>query len=211
MRLFLLTAGHCAAKTDGEVWRNKYDRDYEFPFASAGKSEVGRIARSAIQWFDPVGHVRTDGAAIRIKQGGVVPQAKWGWDGHALPTKPEGKARKRNVVCYSGAVSKNVACGKIVARSLHHRGTDGELPFGVAGYWVKFPKDKRPVDGDSGGPVWSLRTGASIGLISVGRPLGSYEETLVAPLLHPPNMPANRVPGILHHQGMEPLQLKLGG
>ena len=28
------------------------------------------------------------------------------------------------------------------------------------------------------------RTGASIGLVSAGRPEGSFEETLVAPLLH---------------------------
>jgi hypothetical protein len=35
-------------------------------------------------------------------------------------------------------------------------------------------------------------------------------ETLVAPLLHPPNMNANYVPGILQHQGIRPMQLKLG-
>lgn len=138
-----------------------------------------------------------------------MPQAIWGWGGRALPTKPAGKARKGNVVCYSGAISKNVSCGKIVARSLnwHLEGTSIYL----GGYWVRFPEGGRPVKGDSGSPVWNPRTGASIGLVSAGRPNGSFEETLVAPLLHPPNMPANRVPGILHHQGMEPLRLKLGG
>jgi hypothetical protein len=130
--------------------------------------------------------VRTDGAAIRIKQGGIVPLAKWGWEGHALLTERPGRARKGNAFCYSGAISKNVSCGKIVARSLNHRGTDGEAPFGLAGYWVRFPEDKRPVKGDSGSPVWNKRTGASIGLVSFGRPPGSFEETLVAPLLHPP-------------------------
>lgn len=210
VRLFLLTAGHCAAKTNGEVWRNTYDGDHEFPFAEAGKTEVGRIRRSAIQWVES-GGVRTDGAAIRITQGAIVPQAIWGWGGNALPTKPPRKARKRNVVCYSGAISKQVACGKIVARSINHRGIGGGAPFGLAGYWVRFPEGKCPVKGDSGSPVWNLRTGASIGLISAGRPDGSFEETLVAPLLHPPNMPANRVPGILHHHAMAPLRLKLGG
>lgn len=58
--------------------------------------------------------------------------------------------------------------------------------------------------------MWNLRTGASIGLISAERSEDPVE-TLVAPLLHPPNMPANRVPGILHHEGMRPLSLKLGG
>jgi len=58
--------------------------------------------------------------------------------------------------------------------------------------------------------VWNLRTGVSIGLISAERSEDPVE-SLVAPLLHPPNMPANRVPGILHHAGMRPLSLKLGG
>jgi hypothetical protein len=108
-----------------------------------------------------------------------------------------------------GMASLTVARGRIVARSLnwHVEGTSTYL----AGYWVRFPEDKRPIPGDSGSPVWNKRTGASIGLVSFGRPLGSFEETLVVPLLHPPNMPANRVPGILHHHGMAPLQLKLGG
>lgn len=99
----------------------------------------------------------------------------------------------------------------IVARSLNHRGTDGEASFGVAGYWVRFPEGKRPEEGDSGSPVWNKRTGASIGLVSAGRPPGTFEETLAAPLLHPPHMPPKRVSGILHHHGMDPLQLKLGG
>jgi YD repeat-containing protein len=213
VRLFLLTAGHCAVKLEQEVWRGPWERapwNDEIEYPKLEESEVGRVARSAFQWVEP-GGVRTDGTAIRIKQGGIVPLAIWGWDGHALLTEPAGRARKGNVVCYSGALSKNVSCGKIVARSLNHRGSNGEAPFGVAGYWVRFPEDRRPVEGDSGSPVWNRRTGASIGLVSAGRPIGSFEETLVAPLLHPPNMPANRVPGILHHHGMEPLRLKLGG
>lgn len=213
-RWFLLTAGHCAVKLDEEVWRGPWERapyDEEIEYPKLEESEVGRVARSAFQWVDQPGGVRTDGTAIRIKQGGIVPLAKWGWEGHALPTEPPGRARKGNVLCYSGALSKNVACGKIVARSLNHRVTGANTDFGLAGYWVRFPEDRRPVKGDSGSPVWNKRTGVSIGLVSFGRPLGSFEETLVVPLLHPPNMPANRVPGILHHHGMAPLQLKLGG
>jgi tripartite motif-containing protein 71 len=210
-RLFLLTAGHCAVHLGEEVWRGPWERapyNEEIEYPKLEESEVGTVARSAFQWFEP-GNVRTDGTAIRIKQGGIVPLAKWGWEGHALPTEPPGRARKGNVLCYSGAISKNVSCGKIVARSLnwHVEGTSTHL----AGYWVRFPEGKRPVKGDSGSPVWNKRTGASIGLVSAGRPEGSFEETLVAPLLHPPNMPANRVPGILHHQGMAPLHLKVGG
>lgn len=206
-RLFVLTAGHCAVKLDQEVWRNKYDGDFEFPYEDAGKSEVGRVTRSAFQWVEP-GDVRTDGTAIRITEGGIVPQSIFGWGGNGLPTKPAAKARKGNTVCYSGAISKQIACGEIVARSFDWQ-PDG-APFGLAGYWVRFPADKRPDHGDSGSPVWNLRTGASIGLISAERSEDPVE-TLVAPLLHPPNMAANRIPGILHHAGMQPLSLKLGG
>ena len=206
LRLFLLTAGHCYNKIDTEVWRAPQDESQDFD--DAGKSEVGRLARNALEYAE-LSNVRTDGAAIRIKQGGIVPLAIWGWDGHALPTEPAGRARKGNTVCYSGAISKTVACGQIVARSLDWADTDE--PYDLAGYWVRFPEDKRPQQGDSGSPVWNLHTDASIGLVSAGRPPDSLTETLVAPLLHPPNMPSNRVPGILHHMGMEPLQLKLGG
>lgn len=206
VRLFLLTAGHCYWEIDQEVWRAPQDESQGF--ADAGKSEVGRLKRNALHYAE-IGGVRTDGAAIRIKQGGIVPRAIWGWEGNALPTKPARKARKRNVVCYSGAVSKNVACGKIVARSTRWTGIGGGIALG--GYWVRFPEDDRPVEGDSGSPVWSRRTGGSIGLVSAGRPPGTFEETLVAPLLHPPNMESWQVPGILHHLGMEPLRLKLGG
>ncbi len=205
-RWFLLTAGHCYTKIDTEVWRAPQDESQEFD--DAGKSEVGRLARNALQYAE-ASNVRTDGAAIRIKQGGIVPLAKWGWGGHALPTEPPGRARKGNTVCYSGAISKTVACGRIVARSLDWADTDE--PYDLAGYWVRFREDKRPKHGDSGSPVWNRYTGASIGLVSAGRPHDTLTETLVAPLLHPPNMPSNRVPGILHHMGMEPLQLKLGG
>lgn len=137
-----------------------------------------------------------------------MPQGVWGWGGHEVPAEPAGRARKGDSVCYSGAISKTTACGQIVARSLNWH-PDG-APFGLAGYWVRFPEDKRPQHGDSGSPVWNRRTGASLGLVSASRP-DDLSETMVAPLLHPPNMPANRVPGILHQQNLQPLQLKLGG
>lgn len=205
VRMFLLTAGHCYNKIDDEVWRAEYDESEGY--ADAGKTEVGRVKRNAYDYVE-AGGVRTDGQALRVKDASIVPKAIWGWDGNALPTEPASKARKGNVVCYSGARSMNVSCGPIVARSL--RWTDPETGEKLAGYWVRF-KGQRPIEGDSGGPVWNLRTGASIGLISAGRPENSLEETLVAPLLHPPNMPANRVPGILHHYAMTPIQLLLGG
>jgi hypothetical protein len=138
-----------------------------------------------------------------------VPTAIWGWDGQALPTEPPARAKKGNIVCYSGAISKNVSCGQIEARST--RWTEDGASMALGGYWVRFPEGGRPVEGDSGAPVWNRRTGASIGLVSAGRPRDTLEETLVAPLLHPPNLEPWQVPGILHHHAMEPIRLRVGG
>ena len=57
----------------------------------------------------------------------------------------------------------------------------------------------------------SLERAPSSGLISASRPEEERTETLVAPLLHPPNMEPHLVPGILGHIGIRPMQLKLGG
>lgn len=163
--------------------------------------------RNAFEYVDP-GLARTDGEAIRITQGGVAPIAIWGWEGHPLPTKPAMRAKKGNVLCFSGAISKTVSCGPVVARSRRYTGTT-EF-YAVGGYWVRFPEDKRPGKGDSGAPVWNKRTGRSVGLISAGRPYGAFEETLVAPLIHPRFARPGELPGILHGPSMEPIQLKLG-
>jgi hypothetical protein len=74
-----------------------------------------------------------------------------------------------------------------------------------AGYWVKF--QEHPIRGDSGAPVYSI-FGPSIGLVSAGR--HGFTETLVEPLLTPPGMNSDRVPGILNNPYLQPLSLKLG-
>jgi hypothetical protein len=77
---------------------------------------------------------------------------------------------------------------------------------GSGGYLVEF---ETPADhGDSGAPVWNPRTGASIGLVTGGNYRG---QTLVEPLLHPPRMNDDLIPGILHNRWLQPLHLKLGG
>jgi hypothetical protein len=207
-RLFLLTAGHCYKKLGQEVWRAEYDGDAPVPYSDAGKSEVGRLRRNAFEYVDP-GRARTDGEAIRITQTDIVPIAIWGWDGNPLPTKPPMRARKGNILCYSGAISKNVSCGRVVARSRRYTGSS-EF-YAVGGYWVKFPPDDGPEKGDSGSPVWNKRTGRSVGLISTGRPEGSFEEVLIAPLIHPRFAQPGELPGILNGQSMGALQLRLGG
>lgn len=208
-RVFLLTAGHCAPQIGKEVWRAEYDGDaYPAPFSDAGKDEGGRVARTGMT-LDEYWGARTDGSAIRVSQAGVAPGGKWVWNDETRPTRAPGRAKVGNTVCYSGAISKQVACGEIVARSYGYR--DPELWFALGGYWVKFREDRRPQHGDSGGPVWNLRTGKSIGLVSAGRGGSDHlSETLVVPLVHPPNMPSHLVPGILHNQNLRPLELRRG-
>jgi hypothetical protein len=71
---------------------------------------------------------------------------------------------------------------------------------------VKF--DKAPIPGDSGGPVWVVGNGGSIGLLSRE---GKGGWTLVEPLLHPKGMRAKSVPGILNDKDIAPLNLKTAG
>jgi hypothetical protein len=189
------------------VWRAEYGGNYQFPYADAGNHTIGEVTRITLN-LDEYGGVRTDGTAVRIEDAGVVPTGVLGW-GELLPTKPAGWARKGTILCYSGAISKTAACGKVVARSVNYH-PDGAT-FGLAGYWVRFPEDKRPDHGHSGGPVWNQLSGKSVGLISASRPEGEWTKTLVAPLLHPPNMEPHLVPGILRHSGIRPMQLQLGG
>lgn len=202
-RLFVLTAGHCTqtsvhAKT---VYRST-DSD---PYNEGPWREVGRVARDA--FADLTKKVRTDAEAIRVESAGLVPQAIYGWGGSPIPTGHAGKIRKGYTVCFSGATTQIPSCGQVVARSTHWKATDGIVR---GGYWVKFSTPA--IHGDSGAPVWAPAPGSpSIGLVTAGRPPGSFTETLVEPLLHPPNMASNMVPGILHHPLLRPLSLKLGG
>ena len=165
--------------------------------------EIGYVARDAFTGITK--NARTDVEAIRVQSHGIVPQGIFGWRGHLIPTKPAGKVRKESVVCFSGARLQVPQCGRVVARSTRWiYANDG---YARGGYWVKFNQPALP--GDSGAPVWASGSRASIGLVTSSRFNGI--ETLVEPLLHPPNLASNQVVGILHNQYMAPLSLKLGG
>lgn len=193
---FVLTAGHCFPFSGIEVSRSTH--------TGLGNEEdwakVGEIKRLAYTMLEPV---RTDAEAIRTKSEGIIPRGIFGWDGNLIPTEPASKARVGNIVCFSGARTQIPSCGPIKGRDKYFDSGNG-IPQG--GYWVKFKEQAIP--GDSGSPVWNLRTGASVGLATAIRGGG---QTLVEPLLHPPNMWASHLPGILNHERMRPLRLKLGG
>lgn len=154
--------------------------------------EVGQVARDGLHHFEPV---VTDAEAIRVEGEGVVPQGIFGWGGDLIPTKPAGRVRKGNVVCFSGARSQVPSCGPVVALDALDLRTRRIF-------------NQPALLGDSGGPVWAAGSSASIGLITASRANGS--ETLVEPLLHPSNLPSNQIVGILNNKYMAPLSLKLG-
>ena len=169
---------------------------------------MGKVTRGALRHLEPVS---TDAEAIEVTKSGIVPQGIWGWDGVPIPTEHAGRARKGDTLCFSGAkTGGDPQCGPIVARSV--RSFAGKDGYARGGYWVKF--NKPAVQGDSGAPVWGpvcnpRWPNVSIGLVTADRSHGN--ETLIEPLLHPPNMASNQVVGILHNQHMAPLSLKLGG
>jgi streptogramin lyase len=197
-RLFILTAGHCNSELDKSIYRSTDSNSLN----EEHWSEVGAVTRTG---YRQPGSVDTDAEAVRVQDAGIVPQGIFGAGGNLEPTEPAAVARKGDVVCFSGAKTQAISCGQVVGRTSYWvGGFDG---VARAGYWVKF--SDHAIHGDSGAPVYSI-SGPSVGLVSAGRPSGSFTETLVEPLLTPFGMDPVRVPGILHDPYMQPLSLKLG-
>ncbi len=200
VRNFILTAGHCFRPLAGVVSRTtRTDLEYEEDWV-----EVGQVKRNAFTTVNE--RVHTDAEAIWIHGSDIEPRGIFGWDGNLIPTKPASKARVGDRVCFSGARTQTPSCGPIIAREKHF---EAEKYLYTGGYWVKF--ETPATHGDSGAPVWAANGGASIGLVTAGRPSDTNIQTLIEPLLHPPNMNANHLPGILHHEQIQPLRLRLGG
>jgi len=205
-RLFVLTAGHCTGLDS--VYEKGIYRSADSDFSVGNEDdwkEVGEVRRDALPHVE---HASTDAAAVRVDGSGIVPQGIFGWNGNLIPTSSAGKARIGDYVCFSGARTQEPQCGRVVARTT--RWLSGVDEFARGGYWVRFKRPAQP--GDSGAPVWRPTcddgTSCSIGLVTGYRSHGV--ETLVEPLLHPPNLASDQVVGILHNQYLAPLSLKLG-
>jgi YD repeat-containing protein len=192
---FVLTAGHCYGLEELVLRSPHAD-----PSGSEDWRRVGFVKRRA---YGRPESMNTDTEAIRIDEDGIVPRGIFGWGGNLIPTEAATKARVGNLVCFSGAHAQVPSCGEVVAREKDFE--DEGVRSG--GYLVEF--ETRADHGDSGAPVWNRRTGASIGLVTGGNEYTGL--TLVEPLLHPPRMNDDLIPGILHNKWLQPLQLKLGG
>ena len=194
-RLFILTAGHCTSQQSPHVYRST-DSD---PLDESNWNEVGEVTRTG---FHQPGPTDTDAEAIRVDDAGIVPQAIFGAGGHPVPIEPATTVKTRNRVCFSGARTQEISCGRVVGRALDWAGAGDGVPR--SGYWVKF--DPPAKEGDSGAPVYTI-FGKSVGLISADRNNGA--ETYVVPLLTPPGMNPAKVPGILNDPYLRPLSLKI--
>jgi len=211
-RLFLLTVGHCTRRLGDNIYRCTCTKPEggEVDNNEDEWNEVGEVRRNSYIQNHPFEPVHTDAEAVRIKQKGVVPQVIFGVAGKPIPYRAAERARKDDVLCYSGATQQNVGCGVVVHRTADFDPGGGAERTG--GYFVKMStKAARAGEGDSGSPVWKMYGRAAVGLVSAGRPTSTLKETLVEPLLHPRGMEAYEVPGILHHPDMAPLTLKFKG
>lgn len=103
------------------------------------------------------------------------------------------------IVCTTGITSRTASCGRVrILKEVEYEGHAMlQFSIGAAG-----------PEGNSGGPVWDLMTGAAVGLTSSG-PEGpaEWKETIVTPLLPIPDAPNNGVPGILAAPGMGALSI----
>lgn len=189
---FILTAGHCYALNE-YVHRSSY-KDFSHVSEWTG---VGELTRSA---FGTNGQVfETDGAAIRLESADLAPRAIHSTSDGKVPIGPARTVHRGDMVCFSGARTGGQRCKEVLGlRAIR----PGNAPFATYVYLVGFNTES----GDSGGPVWNSRSGASVGLVSAER----NHVTAVAPLLHPAGPSVARAPGILHAPGMYDLHLNIG-
>jgi tripartite motif-containing protein 71 len=191
---FVLTAGHCAP-----VGRPFYREDSGRPANPAEFKPIGHSARTG---FDTTREFMTDGSAILLNGGGLMPYYIYRNDEDLKPAGPAGTTRPGERLCFSGFGTNERRCGKVIGvrRRLKQKGVNTAKRLFII---VRFAGNP----GDSGAPVWSSRTGESVGLLSGGPNGTELVKDWVTPLLRPPRFDAERVPGILHAPGMKTLHL----
>lgn len=191
---FMLTAGHCA-------------QPGEYSFRSAERSspagqwkQIGIATRTGL----PLGgqHYETDGSAVRLEDGGLMPYYIYLTGQAPKPVGPAGTAMHGETLCFSGAKTNRRRCGEMVGVRVRQTPTPGRQLFIITRF--------AGLHGDSGAPVWSPRTGQSVGLLS-GGPHDGRVKDWVTPLVLPRGQSPEKVPGILNAPGMGSLNLAVPG
>jgi hypothetical protein len=105
-------------------------------------------------------------------------------------------------LCFSGVVTNEKRCGEFMGNRKRDSRGEGWQLFLVTRF--------AGLPGDSGAPVWSPRTGNSVGVLSGGPGRGLVKDW-VTPLVLPRRQDASKVPGILNAPGLAPLNLASPG
>ncbi|HEU4502878.1 MAG TPA: trypsin-like serine protease, partial [Nitrospira sp.] len=189
---FGLTAAHCFETVGEPVFRTGLNSEGQYK-----EVRIGNMTRTGFGVnFNGYG---TDGQAVKLKEPGLVP--KWIQVENFYTQKIHGAAplKENMIVCTTGITSGTASCGRV--RLFEEVEYNGRV-------MLQFNVQAAGPEGNSGGPVWDLMTGAAVGLTSSG-PEGPAEwrETNVTPLLPVPGAPNNGVPGILAAPGMGALSI----
>ena len=141
---FAVTAGHCADPAE-EVFRET---------APSSLKPLGKVRRYL--WGFPGKQLVTDAEAVKVQSDVASGNVFYGNPKSLLPMRGLTHAKIGATLCWSGRTA-GVNCGP--AKRLHRVQYDGrfhqqvEVAGGIAG-------------GDSGGPVWNMRTLKAVGIIS---------------------------------------------
>lgn len=193
---FVLTAGHCARPQE-YWWRSDYPG---FQHADEWQP-IGHSARTGL----PLGgqEYETDGSAIKLNAGGLMPRYIYDNGQHLKPVGPAAPGRHGEILCFSGVATNGRKCGEMIGVRRRKSRSPGKQLFIIARF--------AGIPGDSGAPVWSPGTGHAIGLLSGGPGKPGLYKDWITPLVKPRGFPAYKVPGILNAPGMGSLNLAVPG
>lgn len=190
---FVLTAGHC-----GPLGRLFFRQDTGGAVYPEKLQKIGHAARTGLPRNGQ--EYETDGSAILLNAGGLMPYYIFMNGKNLKPAGPAGTAKHGETLCFSGVATNERRCGEMVGvRRRHKAGDTGKQLFIITRF--------AGIPGDSGAPVWSPRTGRSIGLLSGGPAGTGLIKDWVTPLVVPRGFDSDRVPGILNAPGMDSLHL----
>jgi len=187
---FILTAGHCFGK--GEVAHRSADRK-----TLAEPSTVGEVTRSA--YGRTSAGLMTDAEAISVE-----PELTSGWTYYGDPKRlkrvePAAQAHLGETLCWSG-IHSGYECGVAKRWTKLHYDGEKERQLRISG--VDF-------GGDSGSPVWSKRTKASVGIIASGFRCNLNVKPKRCPATGMvPLLPYKRIPGILEELSIDNLLIE---
>jgi tripartite motif-containing protein 71 len=197
---FLLTQGHCTLK-GGTTWY-RANTSGGIPNVETWQ-KIGGAARTG--FVNGGKAFETDTAAIRLKDGDLMPRYIYKPEENIKPVEEPGRPSPGEILCFSapGTEITHHPCGEFVG--VKQRRTPTRRYVLV----VRFAG----MPGDSGGPVWSPHLQRSVGTL-LGGPKGSGRVIdWVTPLLNPRGWEEafNQVPGALNAPGMGNLTLAVPG